>query len=249
MRKYLRIIISFAIALVLFGTESKAYAKDNKPIHLYSRSVTLSSDLKEDSSTVQRTATARLSNLPDKKFKLDAYNDNGTIVYSMDVDDEKYRQLAEEYVNKLTEDPKNEIQLLGRLENGESEYHNDKQYDGKALSYAWKRNTAYNNGNNFVGGQTTSWKGNGNCDYIVLNQNIKVSGVGISITWPPAVSSNGNSASWQSQPIYKNVASATFKGFYVGGTAFSCSFTESGDVYKGGRVYRPVTYIKFSYTS
>ncbi len=121
--------------------------------------------------------------------------------------------------------------------------------DGDAMSYAWKRNTAGQTDNNFEGGQSSLWSGSGNCDYIVLNQGISVSGIAVSISWPPSVSGSGSSASWQSQPVYDNVAGASFNGLVVGGTAFSCTFSENGDVYVGSRIYRPTTTIKFSYFS
>lgn len=153
------------------------------------------------------------------------------------------------YINELTGDPGLSAQTRGVLLPGQTEYHNDTQYDGDAMSYAWKRNTAGVGVNNFEGGQSSLWDGSGNCDYIVLNQGISVSGIAVSITWPPSVSSSGNSGSWQSQPVYENVAGASFNGMKVGGAAFSCTFSENGDVYKGNRIYRPVTYIKFSYSS
>ena len=85
--------------------------------------------------------------------------------------------------------------------------------------------------------------------YNKLNQGISVSGIAVSISWPPSVSGSGSSASWQSQPVYDNVAGASFNGLVVGGTAFSCTFSENGDVYVGSRIYRPTTTIKFSYFS
>lgn len=83
-----------------------------------------------------------------------------------------------------------------------------------------ERNTAGQTDNNFEGGQSSLWSGSGNCDYIVLNQGISVSGIAVSISWPPSVSGSGSSASWQSQPVYDNVAGASFNGLVVGGTAF-----------------------------
>ena len=248
MEKRFKTMMILAVVFILTGISTTTYAEDTKPIHLYSRTITLSPDSKMNSSTLGK-ANIENYNLSDKEFTLDVYDDNGVTVYSVDADDENYRESAMEYVNMLTGDSKHEAQLSGLLKPGQSEYHNDTQFDGNAKSYAWKKNTASSTGNNFIGGQASLWLGSGSCDYIVLNQNINVSGFGVSISWPPSVSGNGKSGSWQSQPIYKDVASASFKGFYVSGTAFSCSFTENGDVYKGGRIYRPVTYIKFSYFS
>lgn len=57
----------------------------------------------------------------------------------------------------------------------------------------------------------------GSCDYVVLNQGIFVSGIGVAISWQPAVSGSGSSASWQSQPIYDNIAGASFSGMKDGG--------------------------------
>lgn len=186
-----------------------------------------------------------------KEFTLETYNDNGVTVYSFDVEDPEYRQAAMEYINQLTGDSVYAASnnTRGLLLPGESEYHNDTKYDGDAMSYAWKRNTADTWNNNFEGGQSSLWNGSGNCDYIVLNQGIDVNGIAVSISWPPAVSGSGSSASWQSNPVYSNVAGASFSGLTVGGTAFSCAFSENGDVYVGSRIYRPVTYIKFSYFS
>lgn len=186
-----------------------------------------------------------------KEFMLETYNDNGVMVYSFDVEDLEYRQAAMEYINQLTGDSAyaTSTNTRGALLPGESEYHNDTEYDGDAMSYAWKRNTADTWNNNFEGGQSSLWKGSGNCDYIVLNQGIDVSGIAVSISWPPSVSGSGSSGSWQSSPVYSNIAGASFTGLTVGGTAFSCAFSENGDVYVGSRIYRPVTYIKFSYFS
>ena len=117
------------------------------------------------------------------------------------------------------------------------------------MSYAWKRNTAGATSNNFEGGQSSAWNGSRNCDYIVLNQGISVSGIAVSISWPSAVSGSGSSASWQSQPVYDNIAGASFHGLVVVGTAFSWTFSENGNVYVGSRIYRPATNIKFSYFS
>ena len=117
------------------------------------------------------------------------------------------------------------------------------------MSYAWKRNTADTWKNNFEGGQALLWDGSGNCDYMVLNQSVVVYGFSASITWPPSISTSSNSSYWQSQPIYENVAGASFSGMKINGTAFSCEFTENGDVYKAGRIYRPMTYIRFDYSS
>lgn len=140
------------------------------------------------------------------------YNDNGVTVYSFDVEDEECRQAAMEYINKLTGDPGSSPQIRGPLRPGESEYHNDTEYDGDAIAYAWKENTAGTWDNNFEGGQLSGWTGSGSCDYVVLNQGISVSGIGVTISWPPAVSGSGSSASWQSQPIYENIAGASFSG-------------------------------------
>ena len=117
-----------------------------------------------------------------KEFTLSTYEDNGRTVYSFDVEDEEYRQAAMEYINELTGDPGPTPQTRGILQPGESEYHNDTQYDGDAMSYAWKRNTAGQTDNNFEGGQSSLWSGSGNCDYIVLNQGISVSGIAVSIS-------------------------------------------------------------------
>ncbi len=46
-------------------------------------------------------------------------------VYSFDVEDEKYRQSAMEYINKLTGDPGLSAQTRGVLLPGQTEYHND----------------------------------------------------------------------------------------------------------------------------
>lgn len=184
-----------------------------------------------------------------KEFTLNTYEDNGRTVYSFDAQDEEYRQAAMEYINKLTSDPGFTPHTRGVLLPGQSEYHNDTQYDGSAMSYAWKRNTFDSVRNNFEGGQSTVWYGSGKCDYIVLNQGISVSGIAVSISWPPSVSGSGNSASWQSQPVYANAAGASFSGLEVGASAFSCTFSENGDVYVGSRIYRPTTNIKFSYFS
>ena len=214
-----------------------AFAAESEPALVSTQQVVLT-----PSGTMTRSVES-------KEFTLSTYNDNGRTVYSFDVEDEEYRQAAMEYINELTGDPGPTSQTRGVLMPGQSEYHNDTQYDGDATSYAWKRNTADLTGNNFEGGQSSLWSGSGKCNYIVLNQGISVSGVAVSISWPPSVSGSGSSASWQSQPIYDNVAGASFSGLRVGGTAFSCTFSENGDVYVGSRIYRPTTNIKFSYFS
>ncbi len=191
--------------------------------------------------------TSRVSE--SKEFTLKTYNDNGILIYSINVEDEEYRESAMDYINMLSGDSSFVIEPRAPLAPGDSEYHNDEQSHEDAVSYAWKRNTASTWYNNFEGGQATGWYGDGNCDYIVLNQTISIGGIFVSVSWPSSISGGSNSASWQSQPIYENVVGASFDGLQVGGTAFSCTFTECGDVYKGSKVYRPTTCIKFSYFS
>lgn len=237
MRKIVRTISAIAMGVAML-VPTTAFASANSGATLVStEKVTL---------TPSEATTRSAEN---KEFTLKTYDDNGVTVYSFDVEDEEYRQAAMEYINKLTGDPGPSPQTRGPLLPGQSEYHNDTQYHGDAMSYAWKENTAGTWDNNFEGGQSSSWTGSGNCEYIVLNQGISVSGIAVSITWPPAVSGSGSSASWQSQPIYDNIAGSSFSGMKVGGTAFSCTFSENGDVYVGSRVYRPTTNIKFSYFS
>lgn len=236
MKKFFRSVLAVTMGAVMLMPLT-AFAAENEPTLISTQQVTLT-----PSDATTRSAES-------KDFTLNTYNDKGMTVYSFDVEDEEYRQAAMEYINELTGDSGPTPQTRGVLKPGDSEYHNDTQYDGDAVSYAWKRNTADSTANNFEGGQSSLWSGSGNCDYIVLNQGISVSGIAVSISWPPSVSGSGSSASWQSQPIYDNVAGATFDGLRVGGTAFSCTFSENGDVYVGSRVYRPTTNIKFSYFS
>ncbi len=78
---------------------------------------------------------------------------------------------------------------------------------------------------------------------------IQVRGINVSVSWPPAMSGDGKSGSWQSQPIHSNTAAASFSNLVVSNSATSVTFSESADVYVGNRIYRPMTYIKFSYFS
>lgn len=236
MKKMLKSALALAMGAVMLMPVT-AFAAEDEPTLISTQEVALS------------PSGANTRSAETKEFTLSTYEDNGRTVYSFDVEDEEYRQVAMEYINELTGDPGPTPQTRGILQPGESEYHNDTQYDGDAMSYAWKRNTAGQTDNNFEGGQSSLWSGSGNCDYIVLNQGISVSGIAVSISWPPSVSGSGSSASWQSQPVYDNVAGASFNGLVVGGTAFSCTFSENGDVYVGSRIYRPTTTIKFSYFS
>lgn len=236
MKKILKVILVITLVIIV-GLPTTAFAAESEATLISTKQVILTS-----SGTSTRSVES-------KEFTLETYDDNGVTVYGFDVEEPEYRQAAMDYINQLTGDSKSILQTRAPLNPGESEYHNDTQYDGNARSYAWKRNTAGTWDNNFEGGQSSAWMGSGNCSYIVLNQGISVSGVAVSISWPPAVSGSGSSGSWQSQPIYKDVAGSSFSGMKVGGTAFSCAFSENGDVYVGNRVYRPVTYIKFSYFS
>lgn len=238
MKKFLKTISAMTIGVIMFMPMT-AVAAGNEATLISSEQVALS------------TSDATAKSAETKEFTLETYNDNGVTVYSLDVEDEEYRQDAMEYINQLTGDPGSSPQTRGGLLlPGDTEYHNDTQYDGDAASYAWKRNTIDDNlKNSFEGGQSTSWDGSGNCDFIVLNQNIKVRGAAVSISWPPSISVDGYNGSWQSQPIYANIAGASFNGLKVGMTAFSCEFIEGGDVYVGSKIYRPITDIKFSYTS
>lgn len=186
------------------------------------------------------------SEFESKEFNLKTYDDNGITVYGLTAEEPEYCQVAMDYIKQLTGDIEQHNIPCGPLLPGQSEYHNDTQYVGKAMSYAWKRNTAVDTYNEFEGGQATSWTGKGKCSYIVLNQGINIGGIGVTISWPPSISGNGNSGSWQSQPIYNNIAGSSFSGLRVSGLAYSCSFSEGGDVYVGSRVYRPMTYINFS---
>ena len=75
---------------------------------------------------------------------------------------------------------------------------------------------------------------------------VSVSGIGIVISWPPSITGTNKTGSWQSQPIYSNVAGATFNGMKASGLLTSCVFSEVGDVYVGNRIYRPATYIQYT---
>ena len=236
MKKMLKSALALAMGAVMLMPVT-AFAAEDEPTLFSAQEVALS------------PSGAHTRSAETKEFTLSTYEDNGRTVYSFDVEDEEYRQAAMEYINELTGDPGPTPQTRAPLLPGKSEYHTDTQYDGQAMSYAWKRNTAGVTSNNFEGGQSSAWNGSRKCDYIVLNQRISVSGIYVSVSWPPAVSASGESASWQSQPIYDNIAGASFRGLVVGGTAFSCTFSEYGDVYVGSRIYRPVTNIKFSYFS
>lgn len=108
MKKLFKIMMIFAFVFILNGINTTAYKESSKPIHLYSRSITLSPDSNVNLNTLRRK-NADVNNhnkLPDKKFTLDVNDDNGVTVYSVDVDDENYRESAMEYVNMLTGDPK-----------------------------------------------------------------------------------------------------------------------------------------------
>ena len=246
MKKNLKVITMLTLCAALIMPSTAFASADSSAAQLISeKKVQLTA-----SNNIQ--ARSLLSEAASKEFTLRTYEDNGVTVYGFDVEDPEYRQAAQEYINGLTGDPSysyGEIQPFSVLLPGESEYHNDTQYDGSAISYAWKRNTATTWNNNFEGGQSSMWSGSGNANYIVLNQGISVSGIAVTISWPPSVSGSGNSASWQSQPVSGNIAGSSFSGMTVSGTAFSCSFSENGDVYVGSRIYRPVTYISFSYFS
>ena len=240
MKKIINIISALTLVVLLIVPTTALAAETDATLISSEKIVLFSSDSKTRSGE-------------SKEFTLKTYNDNGVTVYSFDVEDPEYRQAAMEYINQLTRDSvyTSSNNTREHLSPGESEEHVDTQYDGDAMSYAWKRNNAIGDpwSNNFEGGQSSQWTGTGNCDYIILNQGIDINGFLVSVSWPPSLSGSGSSASWQSNPIYSNVAGASFSGLTVGGTAFSCAFTESGDVYVGNHIYRPVTYIKFSYFS
>lgn len=182
---------------------------------------------------------------------------NGVTVFSADAVTADEKKTAFEMIKMLSGDPMSKSDGMdnadygtcGALWPGQSEYHNDTKWHGSAMSYSWKRNTAGTWDNNFEGGQSTLWDGNAKCSYIILFENIDVNGIGVTISWPPSISGNGSSGSWTSQPIYSSVAGSSFSGMKVSGTATSVSFSDGGDVYVGNSVYRPITYIKFSFFS
>ena len=167
MKKMLKSALALAMGAVMLMPVT-AFAAEDEPTLISTQEVALS------------PSGANTRSAETKEFTLSTYEDNGRTVYSFDVEDEEYRQAAMEYINELTGDPGPTPQTRGILQPGESEYHNDTQYDGDAMSYAWKRNTAGQTDNNFEGGQSSLWSGSGNCDYIVLNQGISVSGIAVS---------------------------------------------------------------------
>lgn len=184
---------------------------------------------------------------------------NDAIVYSANANTKAEKKAAFEMIKLLSGDPMafaekgvvydtkgDVLEPNAPLPTGQSEYHNDEKWHGNAYSYSWKRNTASFWNNNFEGGQSTLWNGNGNCSYIILSESITVNGIAVSVSWPPAISGNSSSGTWTSQPIYSNVAGSSFTGLTVGWTATSVTFSDGGDVYVGNSVYRPYTYIKFS---
>lgn len=259
MKKWLKSVSAAALCAAVLAPASAFAATDGTEPRLVSEElVYLTSSGAADNVTKYKENGKVLSTEKQKKgFVLKTYEDNGVTVYGFDVEDQAYRQAAAEYIKQLTGDPqssrgplsqsKDSIQPYGPLLPGQSEYHNDTKYDGPAMSYAWKRNTA-NNGNNFEGGQSASWTGGSNAKQIVLNQTISISGLNVNITWPPGITGSGKTGTWQSQPITGNIAGSSFNGMKISGS-FSATFTENGDVYVNSSVYRPMTYIKFSYFS
>ncbi|WP_430111425.1 hypothetical protein [Paenibacillus sp. B1-33] len=243
MKKFSKTLSALALGTVLMVPGSVFASTDTNETQLISEEMVRLTVTNE--ATNETTRSLATTSTESKEFTLKQYNDNGVTVYGFDVEDPSYRQAAMSYINKLTGDTGAVFQPVGLLP-GESEYQNDTQTDGNAMSYAWKINTAGNWDNNFEGGQSSAWNGSGNASYIVLNQNISVSGIGVTVSWPPGVSGSSTSGSWQSQPIKDNVAGASFAGMKVSGTSWATSFSENGDVYVNNRVYRPVTYIKFS---
>ncbi|MDF2802891.1 MAG: hypothetical protein K0S61_2794 [Anaerocolumna sp.] len=244
MKKFSRLLITTALVMAFIPIQ--AFAKtDSSPRLISEKEVVLTA-----SSTNTGKATTAVNT--QKEFTLKSYDDNGTTVYEFGDVDREYRQSAMDYIMKSTGDARvQENTYSGPLWAGESKYLNHQTYDGDATSYAWKENYVNawgegKRGNNFSGGQSAGWFGSNTPNFIILNQGISVSGIMVTISWPPSVSGSGNSSSWQSQPLYTSVGGASFTGFFVGGTAFSTTFNEGGDIYFASRIYRPVTYIKYS---
>lgn len=220
------------------------------PTFAYATSETNTPKLISEETVQLNSINQNSKSIVSKDFTLKTFEDNGVNLYSLDVNDPSYQEAANEYIIKLTgdTDENNHIQTLGVLLPGQSEYHNDTQYDGSAMTYSWKRNTAGigSSANTFEGGQATSWTGSGKPTSIVLNQSITVKGIALSISWPPSLSISGYTGTWSSQPVASTSVGASFGNMKVSGPATSVTFSESGDVYMGSRIYRPTTYIKFS---
>lgn len=237
MKKILKMVSTITLSVAMLTSMTAFAADENEATLISQEQIILTS-----TDTVTRC-------MESKEFTLSTYDDKGVMIYGLDVDDPEYRQAGMEYMKELIGDLGYGVQTQGLVGPGDSEYQNDEGTDGTAYSYAWKRNTPSTWENVFEGGQATSWTGSGNCDFIVLNQGIAIKGVFVSVSWPPAISVNGTSGSWQSQPVYENIVGATFTNLVVGATAVSCEFSENGDVYKGKQIFRPATNIKFSYFS
>lgn len=99
-----------------------------------------------------------------------------------------------------------------------------------------------------TGHQSAFWAGSNpyNANKIILNQSYDINGTSLSVTlsWPPGASFNKDksSGSWQSQPISNTYsASASHPNTTVTSNIaiYSCTYTDTADIYIGSTIYRP----------
>ncbi|MFC0211743.1 hypothetical protein ACFFK0_04620 [Paenibacillus chartarius] len=103
-------------------------------------------------------------------------------------------------------------------------------------------------GSSVKGRQTGTWMAAdpANANSIVLHQKTKFSGYLLGFSWPPTYNKNGNTFTWDSQPVNNTLYVAADRP-YVEATANSAQLamltgtkvTDSADVYVGSQIYRP----------
>lgn len=239
MKRKVAIVLSFALVFcMLFGINAFAFEEKGAVKLLKTEKVKLQ---KNDKNA--------------KTYELKSKLDNGITIYDLGAVDEKDRQLAFEFLKKLTGDTTVKTIFDTNMGSPGNYYGNDLQMSNNAWSYTWEQFNLSNTGVGLLGlnidsygGQTGGWSGSGTPNFIILNQTATFNGVSFTISWPPSMTGSSTSRSWQSQPIYNstNVAAdhAPINSWCMGFT--SVEYIDTADVYMGSQVYRPTSNVTFS---
>lgn len=183
-------------------------------------------------------------------YAIETNYDKCVQVYSVIGEEQDERNFAMQDIMQLTGDPAfNES--LGAMRAVEPWYQNGQQDHGSTTAYSWKRLHFFEDYFNYVfeGGQSAMWTGSGNCDKIILFENISVNSTTKTIAWPFSVgaSTTSSSASWSSEPFTgTNVAGASYSNFRVAAAGtLSVTFVDGADIYKGSIIRRPMVTIAY----
>lgn len=191
-----------------------------------------------------------------EEFTLYTYDDNGIILYSIDVEDPVFREAAFLYIMDLA-DSNQEYDMDSASFNqeylSESRIVDGIRYlsanDGSAGQIGSVRNTHnisdWRTFHRFSGSHGVLRMGNENAREVALFQEVSINGIGITVSWPPAFNGSGNTRTWEASLSNANAVSASLGNITASSLATSADFNMSSHVLVGNHYYRPGTTVRF----